>query len=285
MTSATVTAPLTAPTPLTARRLEVAALIIHAQNCDGTCTDGPTLAQFDAARELLTKHAADGDVVIQNWVTGELADNMVRAFARVAADYDRDMAAYRNGLLHTHGYAIAAGAGRFYCVACTPGGDSNPRELVGWPCLPLTEAGLTPEMASRHVTEQEDENMRRIREAERAARAELPDLDGFIEHDGIKVGYVGDYGDVYALGWHVRAEEVLHAMDSLARIEAGLDGITDDGTTPPASMLRRAWARNTGTGTGAEQWCLETMRATDKDTLVPLTCDDADTFPVTIWDA
>lgn len=288
--SAPVTAPATKPLDLHERRLEAAALILHAQDCDGRCPAGPIDSDFDKARELLAAHATDGDTVISKWIDStDLATNMTRAFDRIAAQHEQDMERYRSGLLRVHDYDMTIFGG-FYCLACTPAGDCNPEELVAWPCPTLRDGGFTDRMAEQHIIDAENETLRSVREAQAAGAAKLPDLDGFTEYDGIRVAYVGDDGDIYALGWHTRPEAVLHAMDCLARDEAGINGVLDSDEKPKPTDLHRAWAINMGEAPGCEQWCLATFIETDRGTdplagrnYTAVTHTDPGAFPVTIF--
>jgi hypothetical protein len=163
--------------------------------------------------------------------------------------------------------------GGYICLTCSPKEDEegygDPDTTIMWPCPPLRDAGLTDEKATEVVRQ----HYARIAEAARAAGAPLPQLDQFKPFDGITVGYVGDDGDIVALGWHHNPAEVLHAMDSLARHDGGIEGVYDDpDRKPDPDNLVRRWAVNTQPP-GAE-WCLEWGGE--------ITMDTVGAFPVTV---
>lgn len=141
----------------------------------------------------------------------------------------------------------------------------------------ITEMVLDPTFAAqlRDLFASTAERDRAIREAFKAATTPLPELAGFRDLDGIIVGYVGDYGDMVALGWHANYRHVLHSFDCLARQEAQINGVYDD---PDRAIgehdLTRTWARNVGTGTGQEQWCFDWGR--------DVTATTEGAFPITL---
>lgn len=265
-------APVTAPhVTVHDRRVQFAATVIH----DLTTPAGVAGARAEA---LVTRFETAGAAAVHQAVSDyETADFLVAGFELATKQY-------LDACLRVHEAETSPYGGHF-CTACTPGGDSaSVEEMVSWPCKILCDAGCTDQAAQQILMRRMRELRDRIRQAQIAVRTELPDLDGFDEYHGIRVGYVGDHGDLYALGWHVNPQHVLTAMDAYAR-DLGLDGAWDGPRKPSPDDLHRTWARNIGTGTGAEQWCLETVTVPERGTRIEVTCDDPGSFPVTILGA
>lgn len=70
------------------------------------------------------------------------------------------------------------------------------------------------------------------------ATATLPDLTGFSTYYGVQVSWIGDEGDMIALGHH-DPRTVIAALNRCARIEAGLSNLTDDRDATYQDMKQR----------------------------------------------
>jgi hypothetical protein len=132
----------------------------------------------------------------------------------------------------------------------------------------ITEMVLDPTFAAqlRDLFASTAERDRAIREAFKAATTPLPELAGFRNYGGIEVAYVGDDGDLVALGWHYNPAAVLHAFDSLAREQGGIDGVYDDPSrTPGPDNLGRTWCTNErpGADEGLLNWGHDITSETD----------------------
>jgi hypothetical protein len=268
-------APVTAPQPVTTRerRIEWAARVIYSTHGSG---GSPTGSDYARAEAVVTRYEQDGPDAL----TEVFGDSDAVTFLHAA--FDQAERVYRAAMLRLHEWDELVFGG-YICTHCTPADADDPEQNVGFPCPPLRDAGVTEEMAAKIITDHYAEQERRVREAVRAAKTPLPELAGFREYDGVKVGYVGDEGDIVVLGWHANPREVLHAMDSLARDEAGIEGVYDDPErAPSASDLTRSWAINEGTGTGDEQWCLRWMTVPDGGPVQFVSCDDPGAFPITV---
>lgn len=272
MTSAPVTAHQQ-PTPTRERRVQYAANAIYHTHGSGSA---PTGSDYARAERLVTRYEEIGrDALVEVFGDSD-------AIGFLHAAFDQAEHIYRAAMIRLHEWDELIFGG-YICLHCTPDDADDPDQNVAFPCPPLREAGITEEIAAKIITEHYAEQTRRIREAQRAGATPLPELDGFREYDGVKVGYVGDDGDIVVLGWHANPREVLHAMDSLARDEAGIEGVYDDPErAPSAGDLTRSWAINEGTGTGAEQWCLRWMTVPDGGPVKFVSCDDPGAFPITV---
>lgn len=266
MTSAPVTAPTVSRED---RRREIAARTFYSTH-SLIGAGAPTGGDYARAERLLKAIAERGDAAYAEVPDGGRTG--LGALLRVAIA--RADNSYRQEMLRLHGWDELAFGGAI-CITCTPEDAAGPDATVSFPCKPLREAGVTEDMAADLIRAHYAEQERRIHEAHKAATTKLPEIDGFHDYDGITVGYVGDYGDMVALGWHANPRTVLHAFDCLARTEAQIDGVYDDPNRRPAPEdLTRTWARNVGHGTGEEQWCLTWGAET--------TADTAGAFPITL---
>jgi hypothetical protein len=274
-------APVTAPvTSLHERRREAAARIFREINRTVGTAFEPTDADYHQADALLAqieKGEAAPLTVMVEYAGHDHSARVATALAEARAEFISDAV-----LAHDYDLLLFGGA---YCVTCTPDGDCNSEDLVIWPCPPLTAAGFTVEMAAEVVKATDNEVARRVAEAQEAGAAEFPELHGFEEHHGVRVSYVGeDESNLFALGWHVNAEQVLAAFDAYARKVAGINGVWDSDTEKPQPRdLVRAWCVNTGKD-GVE-WCLMTKDYSGDGEPREYTHADPGAFPVTIlWE-
>lgn len=270
MTSAPVTAPIV---PLRDRRVQLAAIVIHSSRTESD--QGPAGSDYSRAEAVVTRFEHEGDAALHEmYPDGDIAGFLAAAFAQ--ADHQ-----FRDAMLRLHDWDELIFGG-YICLHCTPA-DAGPEDNVGFPCPPLRAIGITNEIAVQIITAHYEKIEKRAREEAAAKAASLPELGGFREYDGVRVGYVGDEGDIAVLGWHDNPAVVLRAMDRLARDEAGIDGVYDNPEhSPSPEDLSRVWAVNEGTGTGEEQWCLRWMTVPDGGAVVFTASDDPGAFPITV---
>lgn len=270
MTSAPVTAPIVS---LRDRLVQLAATVIHSSRTDSD--QGPAGSDYARAEALVRRYQTEGPAVLEELHgDSENAGFLAAAFAQAER-------AYLDAMLRLHDWDELIFGG-YICLHCTPA-DAGPDDNVGFPCPPLREAGITNEIAVQIIKAHYEKVEQRAREEAAARAATLPELAGFRDYDGVKVGYVGDQGDIAVLGWHDNPAVVLRAMDRLARDEAGIDGVYDNPEhSPSPEDLSRVWAVNEGNGTGEEQWCLRWMTVPDGGAVVFTASDDPGAFPITV---